>query len=661
MANIVSPEKPLFPGYGTPFLSIYDRDKKLILDKITLDDGTDRPLALSDFSYTFNETEDDMGSITLHSDSPAFMDNFRFRHKGVLYIQWGWLNGDKRPLLRVLIRNFKETYNSSGYSLNLSISDNYAPAKNSKSPTRAKLEQTLSALTGILKDPSKEIEIERFLNPLTGANMDSISLPLNTDILEIDKPDSTAWKIDFSIPPPKEKTGLLDDATLRFFESLGYAPGTVPEGYDVENKQWKEGEEPKSKDQGTVYTGTNMNNLTQDFIDKTSEEPTVVSGSDGEVKIFKRRRVSLFPPITEYTFRGGDGRLLEFNYDSDATYDDDDSVLRTLSVNPETGAVQVTDYANSVRRIADAYDPFQYEGLKFDAKAYEAAMELALNGRPINELGIDRQAPVTDAISKPMLIQWGTTENASGGINVARDNTAVVTQFRSVPLSQTAEAIDIIENELKNLKAEDAFRTRATAKTLGDPSISNGVNILIKGLSKARQGTYHITSCTHTIGSSGYTNSYEMYKVSDIPSSVDVIKSGKTSTEINKEISDKDNTLKSQARYQSLMESQGYIPIYEIVNTDYYEEMNKLDKDWVTKVGYTDYEIIYDIPNFKGTGEKLVGARMVIRVPNNPTSLTHGKTLDSILGFDDLYRVIGARALNATVIKTKTIKGNNVL
>lgn len=630
-------EKPKFPGYGTPFLSIYDYKGTLILDKITTDMAGDKPLAISDFSYTFNETEDDKGTITLWSNSPDFLNNLNLRHRGVLYLQWGYLNGDIRPKLRVLLRNFKEKYTHEGYRLILEISDNYAPAKSSMMSVRAKLEDIRDYMTGVT-DPDSAAKIDAFLNPHekfrhrgikhlessnnyepssgiwveTGSVADAekelgVSLPLD------DTPENPINNLIGKYKNPKV-VGAIDKATFDFYESLGYPPGYIP------NTPVDQVDPSTLTTKTPIYAeGKNATTLVQDMVDKVSDEPTGVTGSDGKIKIFKKRRAAIFPPITEYTFKGGDGRLLEFEYDSDATYDDDESVLKTIGINPETGALEQTEYANSLRKIEDAYTPFQYEQLRFDARVYEAYMDHVLKG------GATTETEGFEIIkNNPMLIQNPSTLLANGGFISAMDQTAVVTVFKAMPMSYRKEVIENIENEIKNLKGEAGFRVRATAKTLGDPSISNGVNISIFGLSKRRSGTYHITSCTHTINTSGYTNSYEMYKVGDVPVNTDVIK---TSTSID-DIKGKVNKIKkkqsSTPSLKSLLDTQGYILPSQIQTTDYYETMNKLDKDWVTKVGYTDYEISYmEIPrDAQGRSLVLNGVKktIILRVPHDPRS-----------------------------------------
>lgn len=631
--------KPPFLGYGTPFLSIYDYKGELILDKITTELG-EKPLAISDFSYTFNETEDDKGSITLWSNSPAFLDNFNVRHRGVLYLEWGYLNGDTRPKLRVLIRNFKEKYNNEGYKLILEISDNYAPAKNSLMSVRAKLEDIRDYMTGVT-DPDSAAKIEAFLNPIekfrprgikyeessnnyepssgrwvgTGSIADAekdlgVSLPLNTT------PENPINNLmgKYQNPSQPKEVGAIDKATFEFYESLGYPPGYIP------NTPVDEVDTAAISTKPPLYAeGKNATSLVQDMVDKVSDEPTGVTGSDGKIKIFKKRRASLFPPITEYTFKGGDGRLLEFDYDSDATYDEDESVLKTIGINPETGALEQTEYANSLRKIEDAYTPFQYEQLKFDARVYEAYMDYILKGGETSE-----KSGLEIIKNSPMLIQNPSTMLANGGFISAMDQTAVVTVFKAMPMSYRKEALEHIENEIRNLKGDASFRVRATAKTLGDPSISNGVNISILGLSKKRSGTYHITSCTHSINNSGYTNSYEMYKVSDIPVNTDVIKTSTDITEIKGKVDDIKKKQSSTPNFKALLESQGYILPSQIQTTDYYEAMDKLDKDWITKVGYTDYEISYmEIPSdSEGKPLPLKGVKksIVLRVPNDPRS-----------------------------------------
>lgn len=666
--------KPQFPGYGTPFLTIYDRNGVKLIDEITLADGSNKPLSLGDFSYTFNETDDDMGTVVINSNSPDFMDSISLRHRGVLYLEWGYLNGDRRPRLKVLIRNLKQRYDINGYSLILELSDNYAPAKTSKSPTQLRLEEVLEGLNNTGENPENAEKIAAFLDPIPKYDpavlyLDLANTPEETGDVYVDPMSAgesgfSPWhegaaSSDQEYSPKPKKVDFLTN-----LPEASSAPGTLEYLTDLYLSSLPDG--------GVVPTvvATNTAEAVQEILDKMTGEPVVVTGADGKVKIFKRRRVSLFPPITEYTFRGGDGRLLDFNYDTDSDYSDDSTVLRTLRVDPETGKIEIADLANTLKKLVDVTNPYQNEQMRHQEIGNEYAWSAALKGKSVNDLN-NPNTTIVEFVSNPMLIQWGGTRTTHAGAigdssrfipggqgyNMAMDNTAKVTQFRSLPISRTNDAKELIENELKNLKSGDTFRNRANARTIGDPSISNGVNITLKGLSKKCNGVYHITSCTHTIGSSGYTNNYEMYKVSDIPVGVDIITHSTTNASVKTTLQEKKESLEDisniDPELKALWAKRGYLLPQDLNNKAYVDKMNAIDKDWVKKLGYTDYIVKY---NAKIEGVKHIDGKdayetkqVRIRVPNDPRSPGTRIPLDSMMRFDELHKIIGDRWMKARI------------
>lgn len=659
-------DKPTFQGYGTPFVAIYDSAKQLIRDKIPVEGGELRDIAFSSFSYTFNEEDDDNGSITLWSDTVEFLNNFNLRHNGILYIAWGYLGGDERPPLRCIIRNIKESYTSQGYKLIIELSDNYAPSKLTQNPLRAKLEETLEYLTKIDPEPSHAAEkLDMFLHrkSLKKYNPDNMIVtprsggPVVSEVI----PDAAGEG------PPQFNQGYVGPTS----QGISLPPGS----YDVDeavvnlkvgavevadaqsrwdNMSFKDRadflygnqllESETGKDSREIYaSGNSPAEVVKDTLNQAIDEPVGVSGSDGEVKIFKKKKVALFPPIREYTFKGGNGRLLDFNYDSDATYDDDSNVLRTLRINPETGAIEQKDYAGSAKKLIDAYDPIQYQRELDQARLEEAlANDLA-------SAALDPNAPM-EVINLPdMMFQFSGGMQANGGWLMSRDGSARVTPRKVLPITYREEAIKAVENELKNFKAEAGLRNRATARILGDPGLSHGYNILFKGLSKRRCGSYHITSCTHTIDQNqGYIVSVEMYKVSDVPESITTVSTTIEGKEVKQKAEAAQTKKLENLRLKQLYDSQGYILSEQIKNQDYYKAMQELDKDWVSKVGYIDYKITY-------IDKKGVTKEIVVRVTNDPRS-DQPQALGDFFNGEILWQIDPeAKALDTTY-KTSVVR-----
>lgn len=665
-------------GVGTPFLNIYDRAGNILLDVVLVDDGTYRPLAIDNFTYTFCETEDDTGSITLVSNSPEFMDKLNLYYKQTIYLEWGWLGGTRRPRLPVVVRNLKESFSSDGFKMTLEISDRLAVTKTAHGSELAKLNELRDHLTGATgaqeDDRLKEFDDFLIQSKLPQINPADLEKANNEAVNPIDTPNTghhiyeTEIKLPINNEEIKNKKLTSEELSSRGFEVWnggakdnvfgnsinlgddfwekyfpGGVPGPLPEGVDEDGNP-------------ILAYGTNTAATLQNYMNKTSDEPVSVTGEGNDLKIFKRKRAAMAPPKDKYVFRGDDGRFLEFNYDSDSTYANDTNVLRTLKVDPETGNITTTEFTEDTRKIIDVYNSAQEGRALWDAAAQQTLINRILNNpdTPADQIEVLKSIPSAKF--------YPGFQRIDGVYEQSVDNTSMVTSYIAVGVTAREDAISVVEKEISNLKMGDAMRNKATAVFYGDPNLSNGYNVMLSGLSKKRNGTYHITNCTHSFSSKrGYEVICELYKVSDIPVGINVITNTKTHGEVAKraqEIQEKYNL----EEFQKIQERYGYIPI-EMVATNswypsspskkgtksYYEGLAKRDANYVTKLGYT----IYTVKIKTDKGDKIYK----IRIPNNP-STGKSENFGDIFDVWDLYHTGDKVMPEIEIISTTYVKPN---
>ena len=99
-----------------------------------------------------------------------------------------------------------------------------------------------------------------------------------------------------------------------------------------------------------------------------------------------------------------------------------------------------------------------------------------------------------------------------------------------------------------------------------------------------------------------------MYKVSDISESVSSVTTSTTKTQIKSDIDKAKEARERKLKIRESYHAQGYILADQLDNQEFIDAMNQIDKDWVDKSGYAEYQVTYK--NIHGGYN-----RVIIRVP----------------------------------------------
>jgi hypothetical protein len=153
MATIVPIEEkypqPNPQGFGSPIVLVYDKSGKLLLDLVPAGDSF-YELALVNFSYDFNEKEEDECIITFSCASVALMDNIMLYKGQTPLVSWGYMDGNLRIPINLVVVDTKEKYSDTGYEFTVVMSDNLSYFSKAKNPMISRLEASQDAIKDLL-------------------------------------------------------------------------------------------------------------------------------------------------------------------------------------------------------------------------------------------------------------------------------------------------------------------------------------------------------------------------------------------------------------------------------------------------------------------------------------------------------------------------------
>lgn len=678
-----------FPGYGTPSVLIYDHLGNLVLDLIATD--TDSfPIALTQFSYEFKEKEEDKCTISMASSRVELMDHIGFFVSQRLFISWGYLNGDMRIPIECVIVDTREAFNTKGYSLTLELTDNFSALNTTSNPQVSMLETGIKNLEKLQEGGQDNVNVilwkKRVEQWVEFANQPGKTITekyaihralFNRTINERDKEfgmgewnkenrikEHTQLDKNFRDLNTSQQPGILNGLLAMIGEDPNYNwANTLPKvdplpelfsgtGIRVSSNLAESDPETLEYIKGhthTVVTGSNIKQVMQNTVNKLSVTPKQVTGRNGKAITYDKIRKLKSDPISEYTFKGGNGRLLEFTYDTNAKYSKDNNALSHFSIDPKTGAITRKDYLKDSTRIPErAEDPSQEVQTHLEEATIQGLVAVA--GQGGNVWGYIQRTSSEHATGVSVdgtivpVTYWGEFNGSIAGTmmqrgdvgdyRVAVDNTAMNQKKYTMPMIHVDEAKKELENELKAMKFGDGESVKATAKILGDPQAISGVNTVIKGVGKRRSGTYFLTGCIHDISpSGGFICTLEGYLVRTQSDNIAVISTKITKDEIKTTAKEIKNSKIAVNTNASTIQERGYYLPTDFKQTQYELDMFKKDKDWATKLPGQKYLVKIRNPKTHAL------MQFTIKVPVNPETGTARYPFEAF-GQDLFYELV---------------------
>ena len=685
-------------GFGTPLVLIWDKDGALIMDLIPSGTGYNE-VALVSFTYNFREKEEDECIIVFSCASVVLMDYINFYQKQDILVSWGYMDGNLRPPIGLVVVDTKEVYNDKGCEFTLTCSDNLSYFSRGNSPMVARLETSLGALnkylSGVQGKIADSLEVIAAYKAYGWGFQDNMSV-YNDQIIQQGKMGNLSGKIKrttneqmsdyltslrnyYNINHLNLGLGATEVETSKSIELFGHITGVYdytaeqlmaitngtdvhPNATDVPVPTFPESQylKPDSDEAKLIaklpyaitglrlpVTGKNAQALAQNAVDKLSPYPMQVVGRDGKMVTYNKNRAMKANPERTFEWKGGNGNLLDFTFDTNAKYSDDDNVLRQFKMDPKTGDITTVDHINSLKKIVTTTTVEENS-----EKEVERGDQNQLNNVILNHPDQLSQVAGTTPYKKysvvgpdggPALVTYhGDQAMSHVGYNQSKGSMvwpmpalSTTSMVRPVCANMTIplhESQDTIKNEIANLRRGEQEKTKANAKILGDPQMVSGIKVAFKGLAKRRCGDYFITACTHTIDSGGYTTKLDMYWIAGISIGVDTVTTKSSKKDLTKKAGDiKESKIHSHPDSTEIIK-RGYYLRSDFVKGDFELKAERIDKDWNKKMPGNFYWLTYH----QKDGD-LVG--YVIKLP-----LTDPIVADYPLqafGYDALYDLLG--------------------
>lgn len=604
-----------FAGNGTPKVCLYDNQDNLVLDFISTNKNR-YGIALTHFNLKFSEREEDEGIITMVSDSVGFLnDSYLLRGLNVK-VSWGYID-DMRPAVKMVIVDTIERYGTDGYELTLKLSDTLAALTRNKNTLSVDLAEAAIAMEKV-RDENIALTADAFYKkkyPMASARYDAFirdrkllkgyldnklttktyenTPSVNTELFshntgffrpfdDLIEPWEIYTPASLKTALPKVPDSITRETWIKY--ELDYSPYTSRDGRVKMRRLLKYvtgaiGELKKSQEKAVAgvfhkaeagkhitHINGSMQSILQQVIDQASEIPRQVTCHDGQVLIYNKKRYHEAPPVSTYEFKGGNGFLLDFTYDSNSTYNDDDCALSNIKMDPVTGALQDQTYANTIRKFtAESFE--EDMGIALNQKIFSDIIDMvkggmgmgaALEKAALTHMNLDKieaylktqggyhppmaQFPIFVSGTvpgeeldkyqgvKPKPSLWTIFENSQVEMGAGplihglagkplndftpHNKDMEVTAYLNATYDQLDDFRENLLNAVKNGSTEIV---KATCRVIGDPHLISGDSLEFKGLSNKRNGKYFLTSCNHTINESGFIINTEMYRIADIP------------------------------------------------------------------------------------------------------------------------------------------------
>lgn len=454
-------------GWNSPIVEIFNGYNKLL----KYPDG--RPLGrdVSRFTYTYDENGDDTCRIVLQVDDPSILDHPALRPDVLLYVRWGYsgIENGMSPKRLVAVRDTDTQYTTNGIRHELICTDKCAYLKTMQhnEATRKGFAEWVS---GISRAKIRDIQIRMSL-PKIG--FDRVVIDYGTEPAALN-----------------ELTGYISTAIDN--TAVAIVRPVVPAGQ-------------------SVYR------VIKTEVEAIPDGPYVVDGRDDKLDI--RPRGFDKPIRFKYHIAAGDAEVVSFIPKTEIRKSEM-GVSQYGGVNPEDGTAVATDEIDM--------DGQEYRNLYgFDTYLSTAGLtqeeiwnqELAQSLWTAYKFAKDNGLPPPDPneviARQTVTIERGRREGAytnegSGYIVTARDNTSVFQRFTGVPKSifwLGADNVELLNRIVNNDIGEKHQRKyKATLNVIGNPALQVNMNLSIGGqIAGWHKGTYYIEKVSHKIGMDGYT------------------------------------------------------------------------------------------------------------------------------------------------------------
>lgn len=121
----------LLDGTGTPYLAVFNNLGEPIVDSSS---GLPIGMLMTDFEYNYKEEKSDVGEFTLETDNPDLISHPALDFYMGLMLQWGWIypNGGFycSPVRQVVITEHKVDFTETGVKIRITFSDSSVLLKN---------------------------------------------------------------------------------------------------------------------------------------------------------------------------------------------------------------------------------------------------------------------------------------------------------------------------------------------------------------------------------------------------------------------------------------------------------------------------------------------------------------------------------------------------
>lgn len=536
---------------STPQIKIYDGQGNPIKFG-----GIDISEFITDFEYTYiTGTDPDECEITFGIHDEVFMDIPQLGRRRPLIVEWGY-EGNFSARRTIGIKDRETKYKYSGVSLMLSC----------------------ISWVGFLedqRDKNPDSVLDKMFDALKEGWKLSYEIPGNLERLELRYKDAKANKNpDVANIKRKRTPGFAKPTShMLYVQGLGPAPPLKTDTYT--EKFFNDISDP---DKSALTKGQSLadgiNLILQEYNDSL-----LVDSRDNELAVRVRNLDGII--VRTYTWKGGNGELLSVDLSTNEKSSTGNSQT-VISIDPDTK--EITGIKVSSNSFSDRDDLPIYFRLGHEAEMDDDGLRYKYDNGTfyVQKLGVDSDysAEQKAKISWDPNIEGSIIENQVrieqlktaldrelSGENII-SNIGKNLQKLALPDFDTLKVYEDtyqkhVENltpesnefwfrrELGLIKEEDWFdknmigsnvhspeeliaqatrmtvedqlsRNQGSISVIGDPSLTNNLNIALANLSSSQNGKYYVEEIRHSINQSGYICELELIKV---PNSYATVKS----------------------------------------------------------------------------------------------------------------------------------------
>ena len=425
-------------------------------------------MLVSDFTYVFDEEEDDECNIVFQTDDRYLPDSISLQEDCVIVVRWGYIGLPLSQPRKLCIRDTKTRYKDTGIEFELECTDMVSYLKNEK---------------------DKETKAEQFLDYLKNKTKDRFNLHIEV------RNETVGFR-----EPAFVETGENGDA---FIKSA------------IDNTSFLQ---HIRKELIVDQAGKTTWNIIGEELEKAPDGPYMMDGRDDTLTI--KNRDFNQAPIRHYKYNFDDPRLLEFIVETDHQ-NSDKEIAEATYIDPDTGeqaAVKVIKegerkevFSQKLQQIAEGYHEENYKNLEdLYLKGVVEDFENNMNGP---DTPVDMSYSVSHRVdrSTPAFVEVGQPF-----ISAAVDATNVVETFRIPGLLMETWFADmefIKEAILNEIKDKEHKRVIANVTVEGDPLIPVSKTVMMYSVANKHKGVWYIAKTRHRISKgNGYVTEMLWYK-----------------------------------------------------------------------------------------------------------------------------------------------------